>query len=128
MLARTARATGTVTAITRPLLRRRAAAAAAAGLHSTAWVQKLVNFKLPDIGEGIAEVEILQWHFQPGDSVEAFDNVVEVQSDKATVDISSPHDGKIVALHFEPGDMAPTGSILYDIDVEDEDEDEDGGG
>lgn len=69
-------------------------------------------FLLSDIGEGIAEVEILQWFVKPGDSVDQFDQLCEVQSDKATVEITSPFVGKIVSLSYETGEVAKTGTPL----------------
>ena len=60
--------------------------------------QNLIPFLLADIGEGIKEVEILQWFVQPGQTVQQFDLICQVQSDKATVDITSRYDGVIASL------------------------------
>ena len=72
-------------------------------------------FMLSDIGEGIAEVEITQWFVKPGDSVQEFDKLCEVQSDKATVEISSPFDGTVESLAHEVGAIAKTGHPLLFI-------------
>ncbi|EGZ15833.1 hypothetical protein PHYSODRAFT_334040 [Phytophthora sojae] len=77
-----------------------------------------IPFKLADIGEGIAEVEVLQWFVKSGDEVKQFQNVCEVQSDKATVEITSRYDGVVTKVHYEVGDMAKVGSTLIDIDVD----------
>ena len=69
-------------------------------------------FNLSDIGEGIAEVEVMQWFVKPGDTVEQFDKLCEVQSDKATVEITSPFVGTIVSLEYAVGDTAATGTAL----------------
>lgn len=75
-------------------------------------------FKLADIGEGIAEVELLQWFIKEGDKIEEFDSICEVQSDKATVEIKSPFNGQVKKLYYSVSDIAKVGSILCDIDVE----------
>ncbi|KAK6529214.1 hypothetical protein TWF281_008397 [Arthrobotrys megalospora] len=80
-------------------------------------------FLLADIGEGIRECEIIQWFVQPGARVEQFDNICEVQSDKASVEISSRYDGVIKKLYYEAGDMAIVGKPLVDIDMTDLPED-----
>ena len=56
-------------------------------------------FKLPDIGEGVVEGEVVQWHVAVGDSITEDDELVDVMTDKATVTIPSPHDGTITVLH-----------------------------
>merc|ERR1719506_3277446 len=81
---------------------------------------KSKSFLLADIGEGIAEVEVLQWYIAEGQEVSMFDKICEVQSDKATVDISSKYDGVVTQLHYAVGDMAAVGAPLIDITVEDD--------
>lgn len=78
----------------------------------------LKPFKLADIGEGIAEVELLQWFIKEGDMIEEFDSICEVQSDKATVEIKSPFNGRVKKLYYELSDMAKVGSVLCDIEIE----------
>lgn len=75
-------------------------------------------FRLADIGEGIAEVELIQWFVKAGDRVEEFDKICEVQSDKATVEIKAPKEGVITKLYHEIGAMAKVGAPLVDISVE----------
>lgn len=76
------------------------------------------TFKLADIGEGIAQVELLKWHKQVGDHVEEMDELCQVQSDKAAVEITSRFTGTIVKIHQKEGMMVKIGSPLMDIDVE----------
>ncbi|GMH59161.1 hypothetical protein TrLO_g15024 [Triparma laevis f. longispina] len=77
-----------------------------------------IPFLLADIGEGIAEVELLQWFVEPGDDVKQFDRICEVQSDKATVEITCRYDGKVASLHGEVGGMMNVGEPLIHIEVE----------
>lgn len=75
-----------------------------------------IPFLLADIGEGIKEVELLQWFVQPGERVRQFDKVCEVQSDKATVEITSRYDGVVLELAGHVGDMMQVGKPLLYID------------
>ncbi|MBR9812941.1 2-oxo acid dehydrogenase subunit E2 [bacterium] len=75
-------------------------------------------FKLPDIGEGIAEAEIAEWRVAVGDMVEEDQPIVDMLTDKAAVEVPAPTDGKIVKLHGEPGDMVPVSSALITMEVE----------
>src|SRR5512146_802405 len=75
-------------------------------------------FKLPDVGEGTAEAEIVAWHVKVGDTIHEDQNMVDVMTDKATVEMTSPVTGKVVALHGEPGAMAAVGSPLVELEVE----------
>uniref|UniRef100_A0A182N114 Dihydrolipoamide acetyltransferase component of pyruvate dehydrogenase complex n=1 Tax=Anopheles dirus TaxID=7168 RepID=A0A182N114_9DIPT len=94
------------------------------GLHTSAVLDRLVSFHLSDIGEGIREVTVKEWYVKVGDVVEQFDNLCEVQSDKASVTITSRYDGKIVKLHHDVDGVALVGKPLLDFDVEDDPEDE----
>ncbi|MCG8586243.1 MAG: 2-oxo acid dehydrogenase subunit E2, partial [Pirellulales bacterium] len=66
----------------------------------------------PELGEGILEAEVVQWLIKPGDSVERGQNLVEVLTDKATVDLPSPFDGEVIELRAEPGAIVQVGSSL----------------
>ncbi|MFM9865322.1 MAG: dihydrolipoamide acetyltransferase family protein [Micropepsaceae bacterium] len=75
-------------------------------------------FKLPDVGEGTAEAEIVAWHVRVGDTIKEDQHLVDVMTDKATVEMTSPVTGKIVELHGEPGSMHPVGApiVIFEVD------------
>ncbi|HVP70120.1 MAG TPA: biotin/lipoyl-containing protein, partial [Gemmatimonadaceae bacterium] len=75
------------------------------------------DVKLPDIGEGIAEGEIVRWLVRAGDAVKEDQPLVEVMTDKASVEIPSPRTGTIAALHAEEGAMIPVGTVIVSIAV-----------
>lgn len=75
-------------------------------------------FKLPDVGEGTAEAEVVSWHVKPGDKVNEDQPLVDVMTDKATVEITSPVSGVVSSIHGEPGEMAAVGSALVVLEVE----------
>jgi 2-oxoisovalerate dehydrogenase E2 component (dihydrolipoyl transacylase) len=75
------------------------------------------EFKLPDIGEGIAEAEIVAWHVKPGDSVEEDQQLADLMTDKATVEMESPVAGKVIEVAGEVGDKVPIGSVLAVIET-----------
>ena len=74
------------------------------------------KFKLPDIGEGIQEGEIVRWLKKEGDAVKEDEPLVEVMTDKATVELTSPRKGKLAKQHFKEGDMAKVGDVILEID------------
>src|SRR3954454_318606 len=75
------------------------------------------EFKLPDIGEGIAEAEIVAWHVQVGDTIAEDQQIADMMTDKATVEMESPVAGKVVELAGEVGDQIPIGSVLAVIET-----------
>jgi 2-oxoisovalerate dehydrogenase E2 component (dihydrolipoyl transacylase) len=75
-------------------------------------------FKLPDVGEGTAEAEIVAWHVAVGDRIKEDQQLVDVMTDKATVEMTSPVDGVVVTLHGQPGEMAPVGAPLVEFEIE----------
>ncbi|KAF2460912.1 2-oxoacid dehydrogenases acyltransferase-domain-containing protein [Lineolata rhizophorae] len=88
--------------------------------HVTAPRKVVKPYLLADIGEGITECQVIQWFVQPGARVEQFDKICEVQSDKASVEITSRFDGVIKKLYYEADDMAKVGKPLVDIDIQSE--------
>ncbi|MEX1148181.1 MAG: dihydrolipoamide acetyltransferase family protein [Sphingomonadales bacterium] len=75
-------------------------------------------FKLPDVGEGTAEAEIAAWHVKVGDTVEEDQLIVDVMTDKATVELTAPVSGKVMATHGEAGAMAAVGGPLIEFEVD----------
>ena len=75
-------------------------------------------FKLPDVGEGVVEGEIVKWNVKPGDTVKEDEPLVEIMTDKATVSIPSTVNGKVVSTTGTPGDMIPVGAELIVFEVE----------
>ncbi|MCJ1461498.1 hypothetical protein MMC07_000095 [Pseudocyphellaria aurata] len=87
-------------------------------IHISTPLAEVKPFLLPDIGEGIKEVQIIQWFVEPEARVEQFDKLCEVQSDKAAAEITSRFDGVVKKLHYGAEDMALVGKPLCDIDVQ----------
>jgi len=75
----------------------------------------MYEFKLPDLGEGIHEGELLKWHVQPGEMIDEDAPLADVETDKAAVTIPSPCGGKVSALHGEPGDTILVGNVIARI-------------
>ncbi|CAF3939968.1 unnamed protein product [Adineta steineri] len=87
---------------------------------SSSRLSSVIQFKLADIGEGIRDVELLEWYVQVGDHVKQFDKICEIQSDKANVTITSRYDGTIVKLYHNAHDVTRVGEPLVDIKVKQE--------
>uniref|UniRef100_A0A1J3HC83 Dihydrolipoamide acetyltransferase component of pyruvate dehydrogenase complex n=1 Tax=Noccaea caerulescens TaxID=107243 RepID=A0A1J3HC83_NOCCA len=83
----------------------------------------LIDVPLAQTGEGIAECELLKWFVKEGDPVEEFQPLCEVQSDKATIEITSRFKGKVALLSHAPGDIIKVGETLVKLAVEDAEED-----
>jgi pyruvate dehydrogenase E2 component (dihydrolipoamide acetyltransferase) len=75
------------------------------------------EFKLPDLGEGVVEGEIVKWLVKPGDTVEEDQSVVELMTDKATVAVPAPRSGKVVSLHGKEGEIAKVHHPLLTLEV-----------
>jgi 2-oxoisovalerate dehydrogenase E2 component (dihydrolipoyl transacylase) len=75
-------------------------------------------FKLPDVGEGTAEAEIVAWHIAVGDRVREDQQIVDVMTDKATVEMTSPVAGTVVARNGQPGEMAAVGAPLVEFELD----------
>jgi 2-oxoisovalerate dehydrogenase E2 component (dihydrolipoyl transacylase) len=74
-------------------------------------------FNLPDLGEGLAEAEIVRWHVKPGDRVDTDQPMLAVETAKAVVEVPSPYSGTIKATHGNPGDMIATGALLVEFEA-----------
>lgn len=75
------------------------------------------TFNMPDVGEGVAEAEVVEWHVKVGDRVEEDQHLVDVMTDKATIDIESPVAGTVIEVAGEPGDVVSVGAMLLVIEV-----------
>ncbi|MFC3959213.1 dihydrolipoamide acetyltransferase family protein [Halovivax cerinus] len=80
------------------------------------------EFTLPDVGEGVAEGELVSWLVETGDTVSEDQPVAEVETDKALVEVPSPVDGTVRELHWEEGDVVPVGDLFVTYNVEGEDD------
>jgi len=78
------------------------------------------EFQLPDVGEGVAEGEIVQWLVGPGEHVTEDQPLVEVETDKAVVEVPSPVDGHVTEIRAEVGEVVPVGSVLIVIEPDEE--------
>ncbi|MGW0872914.1 dihydrolipoamide acetyltransferase family protein [Streptomyces sp. NPDC002740] len=86
------------------------------------------DFRLPDVGEGLAEADILHWTVAPGDTVEVNQIIVEIETAKAAVELPSPYAGVVSVLHAAEGDTLPVGAPLITIVVDASDESAASGG
>ena len=78
----------------------------------------MATFNLPDLGEGLAEAEIVRWHVNVGDAVKVDQPMVAVETAKAVVEVPSPYSGRIQALHGKPGDVVATGAPLVEFELQ----------
>lgn len=81
----------------------------------------IAEFRLPDLGEGLTEAEVVQWLVSPGDSVALNQTLAEVETAKAVVELPSPYEGTVTTLHAGAGDTVAVGAPLIAFDVEGED-------
>src|SRR2546423_2413999 len=86
--------------------------------HTSSRLNVLLSQKLSDVGEGTTEAQIIQWYVQEGAHVEELGNLCEVQTDKASVDITSRHTGVVKKLHYDADATVQVGQALLDIEVE----------
>ncbi|MDL0128894.1 biotin/lipoyl-containing protein, partial [Halobacterium salinarum] len=78
------------------------------------------EFTLPDVGEGVAEGELVRWLVDEGDTVTEDQPVAEVETDKAQVEVPAPVDGTVQELHWAEGDVVPVGDLFVTFDVDGE--------
>ncbi|MBZ6495298.1 2-oxo acid dehydrogenase subunit E2 [Natrinema longum] len=78
------------------------------------------EFELPDVGEGVAEGELVSWLVETGEAVTEDQPVAEVETDKALVEVPAPVDGTVRELHVEEGEVVPVGTVIISFDVEGE--------
>ena len=78
----------------------------------------MTTFNLPDLGEGLAEAEIVRWHVKAGDTVKVDQPMVAVETAKAVVEVPSPYSGVVTKLHGGPGDVVATGAALVEFELQ----------
>src|ERR1700729_830615 len=78
---------------------------------------ELRQFRLPDVGEGLTEADIVRWHVQPGDTVKVNQIIVEIETAKAVVELPSPHAGVVAGLLVAEGDTGDVGTPIIAIDT-----------
>ena len=78
---------------------------------------ELKEFKLPDVGEGLTEADIVAWHVKPGDQVEVNQIIVEIETAKAVVELPSPWDGMVARLLVEEGQTVDVGTPIIAVEV-----------
>ncbi|WP_127354212.1 dihydrolipoamide acetyltransferase family protein [Actinacidiphila soli] len=85
---------------------------------TTVTAQRFREFKMPDVGEGLTEAEILKWYVKPGDPVTDGQVVCEVETAKAAVELPIPFDGVVHELHFGEGDTVDVGAVIIAVDTD----------
>ena len=78
----------------------------------------IAEFRLPDLGEGLTEAEVVQWLVSPGDPVALNQTLAEVETAKAVVELPSPYEGTVSTLHAEAGETVAVGAPLIAFDVQ----------
>ncbi|MCC5997170.1 MAG: 2-oxo acid dehydrogenase subunit E2, partial [Oceanicaulis sp.] len=76
------------------------------------------KYKLPDVGEGVVEAEIVEWHIKEGDKVVEDQHILDVMTDKATVEIPCAVNGVVKKLVGEPGEVLPVGTVILVIEID----------
>src|SRR5215469_12511660 len=80
-------------------------------------MSELKNFKLPDVGEGLTEAEIVRWHVQPGDKISVNQIIVDIETAKAVVELPSPYAGVVADLLVPEGETADVGTPIISVQV-----------
>ena len=88
------------------------------GTRVPAQTGRMAEFRLPDLGEGLTEGEILQWLVEPGDEVRLNQVIVEVETAKAAVEVPSPYAGVVHQLHHDAGEMVDVGAVIITFDTD----------
>ena len=80
-------------------------------------MSELKQFKLPDVGEGLTEADIVKWHVQPGDKITINQIIVEIETAKAVVELPSPYEGVVTGLLVPEGETADVGTPIISVEV-----------